>query len=142
MSNDKHTLQEAWRLGHRLPDGFTIPAASIKHAARIRFALYNATKAFRNGAGTTDEELRAALDNCQITISDNGVTIQAKVSTDISRAVEAALGRPARSVEDYESEASLARLMGKLEDLAVPEPEQASLTITQQTASKYGARHL
>lgn len=140
MSNDKHTLQEAWRLGYRLPNGFTIPAASAKHAARIRFALYNATKAFRNGAGTTDEELRKALDNCQITLSETGVTIQAKISTDISRAVEEALGREVRSIDDYESDASLARLMGKIEALAPVEP--APLTSSQLAASKYGARNL
>ena len=140
MSQEHQLLQEAWRLGYSQPNGFTIPAASHNAATRIRFALYNATRRFRSGDSIPDESLKLALANCQITITaDNNVLIGKKVAGCAADAILTALGRPAKSVEDYEGEASLARIMDKIQDLqATPTPEP--LTEAKAKANAYGAR--
>lgn len=142
--NDKALMQEAWRLGYNNTEGFLIPSVNPKQAATIRFALYNATRAFRDGAKgarVADDNLRQALDNCQITITPAGVLIQRKTSTEASQAIMEALGREARTVEDYEMSASLERIMGKVAEGGEFE-EKAAPTQAQQTATAYGARNI
>jgi FixJ family two-component response regulator len=139
--NDKALMQEAWRLGFSMPDGFTIPCNNAKQAATIRFALYNATRTYRAGAKQADEALQLALDNCQVTITERGVLIQRKTATDTAKAIAEALGRQARTVEEYEAEASFARIMGQV--ATAPEPEAPKeLDSAQLKAQGYGARSL
>ena len=139
MSNEKELMREAWRLGIRSPAGFTITCATQKEAATVRFALYSATKQFRNGRGEPDPELAEALANCQLTIVPEGVLIQRKLATKTSQSILAALGRPPKTVEEYQVEGSLSRILARVEQ-ASPAPEPALLTAEQQRARGYGAR--
>lgn len=139
MSNEKALMQEAWRIGFQSPEGLTIACKSEAEAVRVRFTLYGAVKQFRNGKGEPDPVLEEAINNCALTITPDGVLIQRKLAGDVARGIMAQLGREPKTVEQYNTEASLERLMAK-----VNAPEQAKpegLGDTRQ-ASIYGARHL
>lgn len=136
MSNEKALLQEAWRTANSSPTGFTIPCPDARQAASLRFALYAATKQFRNGKGEPDQALADALNNCAITITpEHAVKIAPKLATKTSQVILAALGQAPRTVEDYKVTESLERVMGKL---AVPEPPKPEVS---NIASNYGARN-
>lgn len=137
MSNEKALLQEAWRTAYTSPNGFPIPCPDARQAASLRFALYSATKQFRNDKGDPDEVLRNALNNCAITITpDHTVLIQRKLASRTSQTILAALGQAPKTVEEYKIGESLSRVLGKLEQPATEPVEPIS-----EAASKYGARN-
>jgi hypothetical protein len=139
MSNEKALMQEAWRIGFQSPEGLTIACKSEAEAVRVRFTLYGAVKQFRNGKGEPDPVLEEAIHNCALTITPNGVLIQRKLAGDVARGIMAQLGREPKTVEQYNAEASLERIMQKV---LAPEPQAAEPTEVNSQASIYGARHI
>lgn len=138
--NDKAMMQEVWRKAYNDPKGFTIPCANPATASKVRFALYNATAAFRSGKSEPDELLGKALANCQVTVDGSNVMVQQKLATTVSQTILAQLGPNVKTVEDYKAEESIARVMQSLE--APQEPSiQDEPTAMRSTASQYGARY-
>lgn len=136
MGNEKTLMQEAWRVGYQHPDGFTIRCYNQAAAVRTRFGLYAAVKEFRNGKGEPDDILREAITNCSLTIVPEGVLIQRKLANEIAQGILAQLGREPKTVEAYNAEASLGRIMERVNN---PAPEEAKVPINE-TAVRYGAR--
>lgn len=139
MSNEKALMQEAWRVGFQSPEGFTIRCKTEAEATRLRFTLYGAVKQFRDGKGEPDPVLGEAITNCALTITPEGVRIQRKLAGDVAKGILEQLGREPKTVEQYNTEASLERLMAKVN--APEEAKSEGLGDTRQ-ASIYGARHL
>jgi hypothetical protein len=136
MSNEKALMQEAWRVGYQHPDGFTIRCYNEAAAVRTRFGLYAAVKEFRNGKGEPDDILREAINNCALTIVPDGVLIQRKLASEIAKDILKQLGREPKTVEAYNAEASLGRIMEKINN---PAPDEVKAPINE-TAARYGAR--
>lgn len=137
MSNEKALMQEAWRAGFQSPEGLTIRCKTEAEAVRVRFTLYGAVKQFRDGKGEPDPVLAEAIVNCALTIVPEGVRIQRKLAGEIAKGILEQLGREPKTVEQYNAEASLERIMGKVN---APEPE-STLPKLSTAAANYGARH-
>lgn len=138
MSNEKALMQEAWRIGFQTPEGLLVRCKTAAEATRVRFTLYGAVKQFRNGKGEPDPVLAEAINNCALTITPEGVLIQRKLAGAVAKEILAQLGRDPKTVEQYNAEASMERIMQKVLTTE-PEPEEPSVANTQ--ASSYGARH-
>jgi hypothetical protein len=107
------TLQAAWLRAAHLPDGLTIPCGDMATAYNIRFRLYNAVKAVREGEG--DPGLAAAVDALKASAQDNPprVVLSRKVAVDIVSAALEASGMDLaeiKTAEELEAEASLQRM--------------------------------
>lgn len=137
MSNEKALMQEAWRIGYQTPEGLVIKCKTEAEATRVRFTLYGAVKQFRDGKGEPDPILAEAIVNCALTITPDGVRIQRKLAGEVARGILEQLGREPKTVEQYNAEASLERIMNKVN---TPEPE-STLPKVNSTATNYGARH-
>lgn len=138
MSNEKALMQEAWRVGLKAPEGFIVRCKTPQEAVRVRFTLYGAVKQFRDGKGDPDPVLAEALANCALTIVPEGVLIQRKLAGDVAKGILEQLGRDPKTVEQYNAEASLERIMQKVN--AVPDPADEPPKVST-TASLYGARN-
>lgn len=136
MSDEKALLQEAWRIGFQSTEGFTIRCKTEAEAVRVRFTLYGAVKQFRAGKGEPDDILRSAITNCALTITKDGVLIQRKLASEISKGILEQLGREPKTVETYNAEASLGRIMEKINNPASGEVKPQM----DPTALGYGAR--
>lgn len=140
MSNEVELMREMWRLGYSEPNGVTLPCPDQATATRLRFALYNSVKAFRNGKGEADQTLRDALNNCQLSIDPQtaAISISRKLNTAASLAMLSVLGnRPIRTTEQAAADESLARVMSQLNTLAPAQPDPMAPI---NPGSKYGAR--
>lgn len=138
MADEKSILQQLWIHAYK-EGGATVDCGTQAAATRMRFALYNAVKTYRDGKGEPPEVLRKAIDNCAIsmTADKKSVIIQPKVSTSNMRAILAVLGdTPIKTAEELAMDESLARIMEKV---AAPEAESAG-PVLNDTARGYGAR--
>jgi len=137
MSNEKALMQEAWRAGYQSPDGLLIKCATKAEAVRTRFTLYGAVKHFRNGKGEPDQALADAINNCAILLTPEGVLIQRKLAGEVAKGLLAQLGREPKTVDQYNAEASMERIMQRVN---APAEADASPKVTPLAAS-YGARN-
>ena len=138
MADEKSILQQLWIHAHK-QGGATVECGSQAAATRMRFALYNAVKSYRDGKGEPPQVLREAIDNCAIsmTADKQSIVIQPKVSTSNMKAILAILGEASiKTAEELSMDESLARIMEK-----VAEPAKAPTgPLLSDVARSYGAR--
>lgn len=94
ISKSMAIFHEVWRHANR-PDGMHfIQCKSVAEASRLRFALYNAVKPYRNGKREADQELKDAILNCSICLTEDkkGIIMQKKLDSDLAKVLLDAIG--------------------------------------------------
>lgn len=135
MASEQSILQQLWIHAHK-QGTITVPCGNQASATRMRFAMYNAVKSYRDGKGNPPQALRDALDNCCLSLTPDkcGIIVQPKVATGNMQAILAVLGdAQIKSAEMLLAEESVARIMGQLDAPKEPTP-------VNPIASHYGAR--
>ena len=104
MDSQKQTMQSLWRKAIGQNEPLKIRCASLADARRLRFALYNAVREFREGRDgrpprrAADPELRRAVEECTVLFDQDDarvVVMQTKASSSMMQAALAALGADA-----------------------------------------------
>lgn len=108
-------FHEVWRVAHKA-DGALPPikCADTRAAQRLRFALYNAVKPFRDGKREVDEELREAMLECSVALTPDrcGVVIQRKLDTEVNKLLlEAIGGKIPLTIEERMANSAYERIM-------------------------------
>ena len=138
ITNETEVMREMWRLAYSREGGVTIPCPDKASAQRLRFALYNAVKAYRKGKEEADSTLTSAIANCQLAIGgdDKSVVMKRKLDSDVAKAMLTLLGGVSpKSVEEAISLEAMERIMEKVNEILPPEPEKVD-----EGARRYGAR--
>lgn len=107
-------FHELWRLGFKTENFPPIKCADTAAAQRLRFALYNAVKPFRDGKREVDDELREAMLNCSIALTPDrcGVIVQRKLDTEMSKLLlEAVGGKLPLTIDERMANAAYERIM-------------------------------
>ena len=143
MASDKELFQEAWRQGFIRAEGLRLRAQTTGHASKIRFGLYNAVKAYRDGRGEPDQALKDAIGGCSVTIVGTPerpeVLITRKMNSELAQSLLAQLGEPL-TVEEHKANESMARIMAKVERDTASDQVAADTPKPINPGSKYGAR--
>lgn len=138
ITNETEIMREMWRLAYSRKEGVTIPCPDKSSAMRLRFALYNAVKLYRNGKDEADSALTSAIANCQLAIGEDNksVVMKRKLDSATNKAMLAILGNAMpQSVDDAMALESMARIMERVQETLAPEP-----TKDDTVARRYGAR--
>lgn len=136
---DKSLMQEVWRQGFLRPDGITLHGHTQGNASRLRFALYNAVKPYRDFKQEPDEVLRNALDSCSVALVNNGLDVHVgrKLLTDSAQGILEQLGVTADDLQTVETRVqseAIERLQARVEALS------PTGGLGKDSSSKYGAR--
>lgn len=94
ISKSMAIFHEVWRMANT-PDGMkVIQCKTPAEAMRLRFALYNAVKPYRNGKREADPALREAILNCSMSLTPDktGVLLQKKIDTELGQVLLEAIG--------------------------------------------------
>ena len=134
-------FHECWRLGNKTEGFPPIKCSDTRAAQRLRFALYNAVKPFRDGKRECDDELREAMTNCSIALTEDrcGVIVQKKLDSEIGKLLlEAVGGEIPLTIDERMANAAYERIMkrGPREIINADFDENGNMT----KAYEYGAR--
>ena len=116
VSKSMAIFHEVWRVAHRETNFPPFTCGTTQAAQRLRFALYNAVKPFRDGKRECDEELREAMLNCSVALTPDrcGVVIQKKLDTEMSKLLLEAIGGVIPlTIEERMLNASYERVMAR-----------------------------
>ena len=117
-------LQALWRKAGGSPP-LRVPCPSPAKARKLRFALYQAVRKFREGKAQADQDLQHALDTLSLGFdeADPSVLVFSDKSADETLAAVVEVlgvspGESPRSAEELAMEASLAEVQRKLAELS------------------------
>lgn len=146
--SDKALMQEVWRQGFLRPSGFTVRTSTKKLSINLRFALYNAVRAYRAFKEEPDQVLQNAINNCEVALVEDeggwGVCVRGKLQSEAAQSIVEQLGVTPRSVEELRNAESLQRVIAAAEKSlqpAAPLSPAPDHTGPQDFSSKYGARN-
>lgn len=124
-ASQKEILQAVWRKSFRTGEPVRIRCKDKSSATRLRFSLYNAVKAVRNGREIGDQELKDAVEGCSVGFDEEDasiVVVRAKVLTELMEDLQELVGdalQPASSPADPEAlemQAMAERAMRKVQE--------------------------
>lgn len=140
-------FHEVWRCAYQAEGAFPpIVCKDTGAAQRLRFALYNAVKPFRDGKREVDDVLREAMLECSVALTPDrcGVIIQRKLDTDMNKLMlEAIGGKIPLTIDERMANAAYERIMkrGAREPVdTVTDFDKSGEPITR--ALSYGARRV
>lgn len=128
MDKQKLICQGLWRKAGQTQEEVAIPCKTLADARRLRFALYNAVREFKDDPKTgregkrADPDLQAGIENFSVSFHDEAPTtivLRHKGSSTAMQAALAVLGdTPLLAPEGMEVAASIAAVQKKLEQMA------------------------
>ena len=108
-------FHEVWRVAYKAEGEFPpIMCKDTAGAQRLRFALYNAVKPFRDGKREIDDDLRNAMLECSVALTPDrlGIIIQRKMDTDMNKLLlEAIGGKLPLTIEERMANSAYERIM-------------------------------
>ena len=108
-------FHEVWRTAYKHEGEFPpLMCRDTAAAQRLRFALYNAVKPFRDGKREVDDDLRDAMLECSIGLTPDrcGVVVQRKLDTEMNKLMlEAIGGKIPLTIDERMANAAYERLM-------------------------------
>lgn len=133
MSKSQELLREAYRKAYRDDKPLIFPMPTESAAASFRFAFYNAIRRIRRGEEQADSELKAAIDQCSITIQKTETAWQLTLTPEAHtlglKAIAEVLGtHKVKSTEQRIREEAESALIKELE--ATPEPRNGASAAT------------
>lgn len=140
-------FHEVWRCAYKAEGAFPpILCRDTAAAQRLRFALYNAVKPFRDGKREVDDELRDAMLECSVALTPDrcGVIIQRKLDTEMNKLMLDAIGgKIPLTIDERMANAAYERIMarGAREPLDTTEDVDKHGNVSVRALS-YGARRV
>lgn len=114
ISKSMAIFHECWRLANQGDEPKVFQCANAAAAARMRFAMYNAVKPYRNGKREADPELMEAMLNCSISLTPDktGVILGKKLDTEMSKILlEAVGGKIPLTIDERMANSAYERIM-------------------------------
>jgi hypothetical protein len=121
IDEQRAKLQGLWRKAYRDGKPIEVPCRTASSATKLRFAMYDAVRAFRRGTAQADEELAQAIENCMLSFKEGDRTVLVvtkKTATELMSTIDGILGDDqtlAIGQEDVEARAMAERLQRKVE---------------------------
>jgi len=143
ISKSMAIFHEVWRMANTEDGMKVVQCKTAAAAARLRFAMYNAVKPYRNGKREADPELREAILNCSISLTPDktGVLLQRKIDTELAQVLlEAVGGKLPLTIDERMANSAFERIMKR----GAVEPEEFEAredgAYVDKSGALYGAR--